>query len=117
MNMVSHLSWLLPLGLFAGHQLLQLGLDIPLAWADDYLDPFCAAALGLQLVAFERKLYFRQERLTWADVLIATGGLMFVSEVVFPYYSDDFTADWLDALAIAVGAAWYVATAKNSPIN
>ena len=117
MKIVSHLSWLLPLVLFAGHQLLQLGLDVPLVWADDYLDPFCAAALGLHLVAFERKLYFRQQCLTWADVLVATGGLMLVSEVVFPYYSDDFTADWLDVLAIAVGSAWYVATAKHSPIN
>ncbi|MGB3848399.1 MAG: hypothetical protein WA958_00415 [Tunicatimonas sp.] len=117
MNFTASLSWLLPIILFAGHQLLQTGLGIPLPWLDNYLDPFCAAALGLHLVAFERKLYFKQKQLTWADVSIATAGLAFVSEVVFPYFSDSFTADVWDVVAIVVGAGWYVATAGSSPVR
>ena len=117
MKFVAYLSWLLPLLLFAGHQLLQTGLHYPTGWVDDYLDPFCAAALGLHLVAFERKLYFGQKHLLWADVLVATGGLAIFSEVVFPYFSDNFTADAWDVVAILVGSGWYVVTAGSSPIH
>ena len=107
-------SWLLPLILFLVHQLLQYGLNIPIAWADNYLDPFCAGALGLHLIALERKLYFGQKLLTWTDILVTGGVIIIASEVVLPYLFDRFIADGWDGVAIAGGIAWYLITTPRS---
>lgn len=112
-NLTYHLSWLLPLVLFGLHQLLQRVLDVPLEWLDNYLDPFCAGALGLHLIAFERKLYFGQKHLTLVDILITTGVIIIASEIIFPYFSDRFVADWKDAIAITAGMVWYIVTATR----
>lgn len=105
-----HYSWVVPLVLFLVHQYLQHWLGLRLELADAYLDPFCAGALALTAVSFERRLFFGQQRLTVADIVVTTGYIIFVSEVLFPYFSDRFIADWLDAVAIVMGMGWFLLT-------
>ena len=110
-----HYSWMIPLSLFLLHQLTQIWLGLWIVWADFYLDPFCAGALSLSAIAFERRLFFGQQRLTRADIGVTTGYIIFVSEVLFPYISDRFVADWADVVAIMAGAGWFLLTRPQPP--
>ena len=107
-----HYSFLIPLVIFLGHQLLELILHIRIAFIDNYLDPFCMSAMALHLLAAERQWLFNQP-LNNLDVIITTVVLAIVSEVIFPYLSDRFTADYWDVLAIASGSVWYMLTAPG----
>ncbi|UII20832.1 hypothetical protein [Fulvivirga ligni] len=102
-------SFLVPLVIFLGHQLLEIIFKISIPFIDYYLDPFCMSALALHLQAAERYLIFDQNLQT-VDVIITTIFLAIVSEVLFPYLSDRFVADALDVLAIMLGAVWYLMT-------
>ena len=105
-----HYSWMIPAILFIIHQLLQQVAGISIKFADAYLDPFCAGSLALWAISFERRLFFGQERLTLADMLVTTGYIIFVSEVVFPIISKHSVADWFDVIAILLGLVWFSLT-------
>lgn len=105
-----HYSWIVPLALFLVHQYLQYWVGLPLKLADAYLDPFCAGALALSATSFERRLFFGQLQLTVADMLVTTSYIVFVSEVLFPSFSEHFVADWGDAIAIFMGLGWFLLT-------
>ena len=105
-----HYSWVIPFVLFLLHQYTQIWLGLRIVWADYYLDPFCAGALALSAIAFERRLFFGQQRLTLADIGVTTGYIIFVSEFLFPYFSDRFVADWADVIAILAGVGWFLLT-------
>ena len=99
-----------PLAAFLVHQLLQKELGTNILWLDFYLDPICLGALGLHSVLLERRLIFREPQLSLIDILMVVLLLAIASEVVFPYFSDDFVADWRDVAGISLGACWFVVT-------
>lgn len=105
-----HYSGLIPISAFFIHQVLQKALHFPVPLLDNYLDPFCLGALGLNGLQLERRWFFDQPGLTKMDVLLATLFLMVVSEIIFPYFSDAFVPDWIDALSIGLGACWFLIT-------
>ncbi|MGB3182908.1 MAG: hypothetical protein WBB45_16065 [Cyclobacteriaceae bacterium] len=110
-RILTHYGFLIPLVLFAVHQLLQRVLDISIPFADAYLDPFCAGALAPYLLITERKYLFGDHNLLWLDLTILFVVLTLVSELVFPLFSDRFVTDWWDAAAILAGILWYRVTA------
>jgi len=107
MRHLLHYSWLLPLMLFMAHQLLQKVLHYPIYVLDAYLDPFCLGALGLFLLTLQYKWLTGSAALPFAHALVAVLWFIGVAEILFPYLSSGFVADWLDALFITMGAAWF----------
>ncbi|MGB3466215.1 MAG: hypothetical protein WBA74_13135 [Cyclobacteriaceae bacterium] len=106
-----HYSFLIPLILFLGHQLTQRVLEIPIPFADNYLDPFCMSALALHAISVERNWLFGS-RIDLMDMIIATLFLSVVSELLFPWLAPRFVADWYDVPAIFLGSLWFMLTAK-----
>lgn len=104
--------------LFLLHQLLQKVFNIAMPLIDQYADVLLAMPIILTLLVLERRLLFRRGnnyRLTILEVVIATLFVAFVSEVLFPAFSDSFTGDWLDVLFFAIGAAVYYFTINPAP--
>ncbi|MGK7391128.1 MAG: hypothetical protein ACNS60_12285 [Candidatus Cyclobacteriaceae bacterium M2_1C_046] len=92
--------------LFIAHQVFQLFLNWPLPLIDSFLDNLLAMPVILTLLLAERKYLFKWKdyyRLTSLEVIIATLFIAFISEIVFPAFSDDFTGDWWDLLFLAMG--------------
>lgn len=104
-----HYSFIVPAILFLLHQVMQRALGVAMPFLDAYLDPFCLGALALHGVRLERKFLFNRP-LPPVDTLVITLFLIAVSEVLFPYFSDEFAGDWWDAVAIASGALWFTVT-------
>ena len=108
-----HIGFLIPLSVFLIHQFLQYGMKVHLPFVDSYLDPFCAGSLALYAVSTERWVFFGQKYLSKTDIIVTTVFLAIVSEILFPYFSDRFTSDWVDVIAILLGSIWYVTFSKQ----
>ena len=108
-----HFGFLLPLAAFCVHQWLQYGLTLEIEFLDSHLDPFCASAMACYLISIERWYYFGEQKLSWIDMIILAVFLSLVSELLFPFLSDRFTSDWIDVLAISLGAIWFMITASK----
>ena len=98
--------------LFLLHQLAELVLNINITLLDNYLDPFCASVIILHGLALERKFIFEWS-LTTLDIIIAILILSVISELVFPYFSNKFTADIYDFLAFSAGGLWFYFLRKD----
>lgn len=99
--------------LFVLHQLLQKFAGTHVLMIDDYLDAFLAMPIILTLLTAERRVLFRRGNhyhLPVLDVLVATILIAFVSEVVFPFYSDNFRQDWLDVIFFFLGSMLFYLT-------
>jgi len=107
-----HYSFIIPVILFMCHQLIERILQIHFTLIDNFLDPFCASVLIIHALAAERRILF-DVKLTIMDVVVATVILTLISELLFPYLSDLFTADLLDVIPFTVGAIWFVFTRKE----
>lgn len=105
----THFSFVIPLVIFVSHQLLKHLVGIDVTFIDNYIDPFCMSALALHVLATERLLFF-DSKLGVIDIVIATIFLSVVSEILFPYFSNRFTSDMLDVVAIIAGSFWYILT-------
>lgn len=103
-----------PFVAFLVHQATQKGLDLSISFLDSYADPVCLGALGLHSILLERRLAFGVSKLSSVDILTVTLLLAVVSEVVFPWFSDDFVADWWDVVGIFLGALWFVTTQPST---
>ena len=95
---------------FLLHQICQklIGLQVPLL--DQYLDTFLMAPLLLTgLLAEWRDLYQlgRDYVFSTFEVILISLFLCFVSEVLFPFFSDGFTADFFDVMAILSGSLFF----------
>jgi hypothetical protein len=104
--------------IFALHQLLQKGLEIPLPLIDDYLDNLLAMPIILTFLLVERRMLFKKGsdyRLPLLDVVMATLYISMITEVIFPWLSDKFTADWLDLVFYAIGSLIYFLTINRFP--
>lgn len=102
-----HISFILPLAFFLVHQFIELYLKNSIPVLDNYLDPFCASVLILHALALERR-FLLDWSLTLLDVILAVVFFAVFSELVFPYFSDKFTADVWDVLSFALGGLWFV---------
>jgi hypothetical protein len=105
-----HYSFWLPAMLFAGHQITQRLLHIPIPIADDYLDPFCFIPIALALLQIERHYLYKQDRLSTADAIVFTILAVVISEIILPYFKEDFVSDWLDGVAFGLGQGWWLLT-------
>lgn len=93
--------------LFIVHQVLQKGLDIHYPLFDRYLDNLLAMPIILTLLMIERRFLFGRRKgvgLTALEVVMATGLVILVAELIFPMFSRDFTTDWWDVLFYALGS-------------
>lgn len=96
--------------LFLIHQYLQLGVQLHIAFLDNYLDPIVLMPLLLYAVLWERRILLRDRHLvlTYTDILGYFLLVVLIGEGLFPLISDRFTADYWDIPAYAVGTLAYV---------
>lgn len=95
---------------FLLHQIGQkiIGIQVPLL--DQYLDTFLMAPLLLTgLLAEWRDLYQLGKGYVFSvfEVTLISLFLCFVSEILFPFFSDGFTADFFDVIAILSGGLFF----------
>lgn len=96
--------------LFILHQLLQKGLHISMPLVDSYLDNLLAMPIILTFLLVERRILFRRGkgyRLSGLDVVMATIYIIIISEIVFPFLSEQFVTDWRDVIFYALGSLVY----------
>lgn len=99
--------------LFVIHQALRFIYDQPIPFVDPYLDTLLAMPIILTFLLFERIYIFKwknYDRLTVLEIIMATLFIAFVSEVIFPALSDEFTGDWMDVLFYFAGSAIFYFT-------
>lgn len=102
--------------LFAVHQFLQKYLEIPVPYIDLYLDNLLAMPIILTLLLAERRFLFKKGkhyRLPLLDVVVATAYIAFITEVIFPLLSEEFTTDWWDLLFYAIGSIVFYLTVNR----
>lgn len=93
--------------LFIAHQVFQLFFNWQQPLIDSFLDNLLAMPIILTLLLAERRYLFKWKdyyRLSLFEVVLATLFIAFISEVVFPAFSDDFTGDWRDVIFLFIGA-------------
>ena len=93
--------------LFLLHQIMQKILHITFSFADSYLDNLLAMPIILTLLLAERRWLFKKGsnyQIPVIDIVVATLYIIFITEVVFPLLSKNFTADWKDLLFYALGS-------------
>lgn len=99
--------------LFILHQVGRIFYTDTIPFVDPYLDSLLAMPIILTLLLFERRYLFKWKdyyRLNKLEIGMATLLIIFISEVVFPYFSEEFTADWLDVILFILGAVLYYLT-------
>lgn len=99
--------------LFIIHQVSQVIFNYHIPLVDSFLDNLLAMPIILTLLLFERRYIFRWKgyyRLTISEVIIGTLFIAFVSEIIFPALSDDFTGDWKDLIFLLAGAVLFYFT-------
>lgn len=99
--------------LFVAHQISQkvLGISIPLA--DSYLDNLVTPPILLTLIVVERRILFKRGPGYTLNIMETTMGtvlIALISEVLFPYLSNEFTADLLDVLFYILGSILFYTT-------
>jgi hypothetical protein len=93
--------------IFLLHQAAQKILGWHLPFTSSYLDNFLAMPIILTLWQAERQFLFLKDpayTLQLPQVLVATVYIAFISEVVFPYFTDRFTQDWVDVIFFLAGS-------------
>lgn len=93
--------------LFIAHQLFQKVLNISLPLFDDYLDNLVAMPIILTIFLTEKRMLWgkgNNYKLPVLDIVLLTIYLSFISELVFPFLSNRFTADWLDVGCYVLGS-------------
>ena len=104
--------------LFAVHQFLQKYLEISVPYIGLYLDNLLAMPIILTLLLAERRFLFKKGkyyRLPLLDVVVATAYIAFITEVIFPLLSEEFTTDWWDLLFYALGSLVFYLTVNRLP--
>lgn len=105
--------------LFLIHQYLQLVVQIHIAFLDNYLDPIVLMPLLLYAVLWERRILLRDKYLilSYTDILGYFLLVVLIGEVLFPFISDRFTADYWDIPAYAFGTLAYVVAKEISSVK
>ena len=111
---VFHYSFLVPSFLFVVHQVIFFGFQVQIRFLDNYLDPFCFSAIVLSIYQLQRNWLLGEGDVSKEEVLGFVVVLSLLSEVLFPWLSARFTADFYDVLSIALGACWFWLTKKST---
>jgi hypothetical protein len=107
MSVLRNPWWLLAVVAFLLHQLAQRVFELAGGPLDSYLDPFLATPILLGLWLLERRLIFRQRRLTALEVGVATLILAVIFEEVFPTLKEGFRQDVVDYAFYALGGVYF----------
>lgn len=92
--------------LFLCHQFSQKVLDYPIPLLDNYLDTLLCMPILLGLLLLEQRQSFKKGasfRFNIVETILLVSLLSVLFEVLFPWLSPDFTADWWDVLMYAIG--------------
>src|SRR5690606_16285207 len=88
------------------HQVLQKIFSFNILVIDSYLDPFLFMPILQHLILFERRYIFGKGasyRLPWYQILTIILFVSIVSELLFPRWSAEFTADYIDVIVYFIG--------------
>ena len=107
MDILRNPLWFIPAALFVLHQVLQYGFHVSIPFADSYLDPLLGTPVLIGLHRVESRYLFGAKPFGWGYLAVIAVVFALVSELLFPYLSDAFTADWGDVVAIGLGAVYY----------
>ncbi len=111
-----HFSFLVPASLFTLHQVaLSFGLNI--SFLENYLDPFCFAAMMLTVFFWQLKKRFDHGHVSIEIVLAFVALLALFSEVIFPLIQPKFTSDIYDVVSIFMGGLWYLKTNPEDKVE
>jgi len=105
-----NIAFLLAFFAFLLHQIVEKILDVHFSFLDSYLDPFLCIPIMLTFLLFERRVFFRQGNtfvLSSLEIIVATIVMICISELLFPYLSSQFTADWHDAIGMFCGSVYF----------
>lgn len=106
MDTLKQPAFLLLVTLFGLHQVLQIFYNTPFGRLSYYIDPLLGLPILLTLLLAERRHLFKMGdnyQLSALEVSVAIAVLSLIFEILFPMWSDRFTADWRDVPAYAVG--------------
>jgi hypothetical protein len=93
--------------IFLLHQWLQKGMGIAIPLADQYLDPLLCMPLLLGVWQWEKQWLFGH-RISATEIWVLTLILALLFELVFPWLTPKFTADWWDALLYFAGTTLFL---------
>lgn len=96
--------------LFLIHQYVQMRVQLDIAFLDNYLDPAILMPLILYALLWERRILLRNRNivLSYTDIFGYFLLMVIIGEILFPFISEKFTADYWDILAYALGTLAYV---------
>lgn len=91
--------------LFSIHQVIEKILCHPIPLLDNYLDTLLCMPIFLGCLLIERRWLYKKPNFTFTafEVGFMLIVLSIIFEIVFPWLSPNFTADWWDVLLYAVG--------------
>jgi hypothetical protein len=108
MKLLVHPVFLFALLLLGVHQLTQKWLCFSIPWADNWLDPFLMPIILGTLTLWEQRVWFHRDskfQMSLPQTFSLALLLSIASELVLPWLSPKFTADWLDVLVIFAGTS------------
>lgn len=103
------------------HQVLQKVFNFNILVIDSYLDPFLFMPILLHFILMERRYIFGKGAsycLSWYQILTVILFVSIVCELLFPRWSAEFTADYIDVIVyfiggIVFGVFWNVPNSKK----
>jgi len=107
------LIWMVGVGVFMIHQIMEKGLQVHIFWMDNWLDPFLFPIILFPLLRWERQLIsgIQPYIFSWFETFALVLAAILFSEVVLPFISIRFIMDPMDMIAIIMGALifhWFV---------
>jgi len=120
MNTLKHPAFILVFSVFLLHQTVEKIFDYHIPFLDNYLDPFLCTPIMLTFLLFERRIFFKQGNvfvLPILEIVVATVAMIGISELLFPYLSSQFTADWHDGLGLSLGSVYFYCFINVSSIQ
>ena len=93
-------------GIFLAHQYFE-GTNQSLEIINNYIDPLLLPILFLPIILIERRWLLDDNSHRFSAVFLFVYLILFaiISELIFPLFSEKFTADWIDVILMGVGVA------------
>jgi len=93
-------------GIFLAHQYFE-GTNQSLEIINNYIDPLLLPILFLPIILIERRWLLDDNSHRFSAVFLLVYLILFaiISELIFPLFSEKFTADWIDVILMGVGVA------------
>jgi hypothetical protein len=110
MRTLTQPAFVLAFTVFLLHQTVEKIFAYHIPFFDNYLDPFLCTPVMLTFLLFERRVFFKQGDtfiLSILEIIVATIAMICISEILFPYFSSQFTADWHDGIGLSLGSVYF----------